>query len=131
MDVRKYTVVAVDDDLFILKALRRLLEEDNPPYNLFISTNVKEALTFIQNNKVDLIISDYHMPGVNGFEFFQQADTHSKNTVKILLTGTPDASLNAEAISRLGIYKVLPKPWDSELLKQTVREALRLSKAAI
>jgi response regulator RpfG family c-di-GMP phosphodiesterase len=120
-----YTIVAVDDEPFVMTALRRVLETEEPPYYLFITTDLKSALTFIQNNKVDLIISDYHMPMMNGFEFFRKADAINKNTIKILLTGTPDAAINDENISKIGIYKVIAKPFDNETLKRTIREALK------
>ncbi len=122
MGSRKYTIVAVDDDLFLLKVLQRLLKDEH--YSLFTSTDVNECLSFIRKNKVDMIISDYHMPAKNGFEFLHEAGLINKSAIKMLVTGTPDASLEVETLSRLGIYKIILKPWDNDSFKQIVREAL-------
>lgn len=122
---KKFSIVVVDDDPYILKAVQRILADD--PYSVFASQDIKAALEFIKNNKVDLIISDYHMGAIDGFGFFSRCDEFDKKAVRLLITGTPDSSLEVDKLSTLNIYKVILKPWDSESFRKVVAESLMLS----
>jgi response regulator RpfG family c-di-GMP phosphodiesterase len=121
----KFSIVAVDDDIYILKAIQRILADE--PYDVFISQDVKAALDFVNNNKVDLIISDYHMGTIDGFGFFGRCDEFNKKAVRLLITGTPDSSLAVDKLSTLNIYKVILKPWDNESFRKVVAESLMLA----
>jgi len=119
---KKFSVVAVDDDQYILKAIQRILADG--PYEVFASQDVKAAVEFVKNNKVDLIISDYHMGAIDGFGFFSRCDEFNKTAVRLLITGTPDSSLAVDKLSSLKIFKVILKPWDNESFRKIVADAL-------
>jgi len=124
---KKSTLVIVDDDTYILKAIQRVLA--NGPYNIAAYADPKEALQFIRENKVDLILSDFHMGSMTGFDLFAACDNINKTAVRLLMTGTPDASLEVNRLSSLKIEKVIFKPWDNDTFCKTIAQALSVGPA--
>lgn len=112
----------IDDDHAILKAVRRLLADE--PYKIFTTSSCEDALNFIQNNLVDLIISDYHMAGFTGFDFFGKMNEIGNKAARVLITGSPGPYLDVDSLFRFHICKVILKPWDNGEFKKFIREAL-------
>jgi PAS domain S-box-containing protein len=75
-------------------------------------------------DEVLLIISDHIMPDMKGDELLKQAHLILPKSIKIMLTGQADIGAIANAINSANLYRYITKPWQSEDLKLTVREAL-------
>lgn len=115
-------ILCVDDDPNILSALRRLLRRDG--YIIFIANSGSEGLQILEQQLVDLVISDMRMPEMDGSAFLKQVRAGYPETVRLLLTGYSSTESMQAAIIEGGIYRCLSKPWcDDELLKE-VRHAL-------
>ena len=119
-------LVVVDDEQIILSTLKMLLELEGF-CNVVYFTEPEKALADIKDNCPDLILSDYMMPKMNGFEFLSAAKEYCPNTSMILLTGYADKENAIRAINEVGIYKYIEKPWDNESLLLTVRNGLERS----
>lgn len=65
--IKKHTILFVDDEKSVLKALKRCFMDEN--YSILISENAQEAFDLLNRHKVSLIISDHRMPGITGTEF--------------------------------------------------------------
>ncbi|RMD78426.1 MAG: response regulator [Gammaproteobacteria bacterium] len=115
-------LLLVDDEPNILAALRRLFRRDG--YRLLTASGGAEALRLLEQEAVDLIISDMRMPGMDGAALLEQVAARWPGTVRILLTGYADLGSAVAAVNRAGIHRYLSKPWDDEELRRTVREAL-------
>ena len=120
---KNYTILAIDDDPTILKVLKRFIELECG-YSVTTTSSLQEALDFVKNNHVDIILSDYHMGTFTGFDFFRELDKLGNKTVRILITGTPDNALNAQVIPHLNIFKIIFKPWDNDEFKRILQSAL-------
>ncbi len=120
----KATLLCVDDEPNILRALRRLFRGCD--YKIHLAESGAEGLEILKNNPIDLIISDMRMPHMNGAEFLAKASELKPDTFRILLTGYADVQATIDAVNKGKIYKYLHKPWDDEGLKKTVEEALQL-----
>jgi response regulator RpfG family c-di-GMP phosphodiesterase len=118
----KRTLLYIDDDSLILKAVRQLLADE--PYEIFTTSSCEDALNFVQNNPVDLIMSDYHMIGFTGFDFFSKMNEIGNKAARVLITGSPGPYLDVGSLSRLNICKVIIKPWENDDFKKLIREAL-------
>lgn len=121
-------IIIVDDDNIVTKALKMLLEiEGFSNVNFF--NNPQEALEFIKNeqNKPDLLISDFLMPKMNGIEFLTEAKNIYEDLTMILLTGYADKENAIKAINEVGIYRYLEKPWDNDDLIINIKNALERS----
>ncbi|AMK74885.1 PAS domain S-box-containing protein/diguanylate cyclase (GGDEF)-like protein [Methylomonas methanica] len=120
---RQAALLFVDDDINVLKALRRLFRNEN--YTLYLAEGGAEGLTVMHEHIVDLIICDMRMPTMSGAEFLAQALEQWPATVRILLTGYADLQSTIEAVNKGRIYSYCTKPWDDEELKLLVHNALQ------
>lgn len=124
------TIMIVDDEKMVTSTLSTLikmvLKQSVLAYN-----NPVEALEQIQpDRKVDLIISDFMMPHMNGLEFLKEAKRKSPETVAILLTGYADKENAIRSINEVGLYYYLEKPWDNTSLIKIVQNGLEKKKLA-
>lgn len=115
-------ILFVDDEANVLKALRRLFH--NESYVTYFASSGAEGLEILQQNAVDLIISDMRMPEMNGAEFLTQVAMQWPETVRILLTGYADLKSTIDAVNKGRIYYYCNKPWDDDELKLLVHNAL-------
>ncbi len=106
-------IVIVDDEDMVIKTLKTLLKIEGFS-NVDIFNNPEDALKFIEKNPVDLIISDFIMPKMNGIEFLSKAKKIHPDTTQILLTGYADKENAIRAINELGIFKYIEKPWGND-----------------
>ena len=65
---------------------------------------------------VDMVISDFLMPDMNGLEFLSEVKNLCPDTVRILLTGYADRDNAIRAINEIGLFQYLEKPWDNDHL---------------
>lgn len=123
---QQYNIVIVDDEPLVTSNLKMLLKLENyPAPNTFNSPT--EALEYIRNNKIDMVISDFLMPEMNGIEFLKEVKTDSPRSTLILLTGYADKENAIKAINEVGLYRYLEKPWDNEDLLLCIKNGLERS----
>lgn len=81
------------------------------------------ALDLVRNEPFDLMIIDYKMPEMNGFEVFEAARALRPETAFMLLTGHGSSDVVEDA-TELGFHAILLKPFTREQLRTTVEHAL-------
>jgi adenylate cyclase len=120
----KHTIMTVDDEAAITKALLRLFRKEN--YKILTASSAPEGLGLLKNTEkpVSLIISDQRMPEMSGSEFLEQTRKIFPNAIRFLLTGYSDMDAVIDAINKGGIHRYLSKPWNDEDLKIQVRQSL-------
>ena len=117
----KPTLLLLDDEANILRALSRVLRRDG--YRILPTTSVNEAFELLAANNVQVIISDQRMPAMSGTEFLSQVKDIYPDTVRIVLSGYTDLKSVTEAINEGAIYKFLTKPWDDQQIRDHIRQA--------
>ncbi len=113
------TILVVDDDTAIRAALSELLEEEG--YEVLGARHGKEALSLLHTNPMpDLILLDLNMPVMDGFQFraAQQADP----ALQAIPVAVISAGERATTAARLSPAAFIPKPFDFNLLLQTVED---------
>ena len=100
--------------------------ENYPEPNIFNSPI--DALEYVRNNKIDLVISDFFMPGMNGINFLKEVKKIHENATLILLTGYADKDSAIKAINEVGIYRYLEKPWDNDDLLLCIKNGFERSR---
>jgi len=116
------TLLLVDDEENIISSLRRLLRGE--PYALLTCNDGETALQLLEQQPVDLVISDARMPGMDGATLLAEVQQRWPNCLRILLTGYADLSTTVKAINQGQIYRYISKPWDDNELKLIIRQAL-------
>ena len=81
------------------------------------------ALELIRKEPFDLMVLDYKMPGMTGFEVFQQARALHPHMAVVLVTGHGTPEIINEA-NRMGFSAILLKPFTSDELRSTVEKVL-------
>ncbi|MDW7710623.1 MAG: HD domain-containing protein [Deferrisomatales bacterium] len=117
----KSTVLFVDDEANVLRALRRLFRGD--PLRLLEASSAEEALEMVRTEEVSVVVSDNRMPGLAGTEFLSRLRRSAPDTVKILLTGYADLEIALTAINRAEVFRLMTKPWKDDELRQAVLDA--------
>ncbi|MDZ4718518.1 MAG: response regulator [Roseiflexaceae bacterium] len=121
--VHQPTILIVDDEpnqRFILEQALQMLADT---WKIIVVTSAIEALAQIEQQLPDLIITDYHMPGMTGIELIEQVRKRQIRMPIILMTAynTPEVQIAAR---RLGVDHALTKPVSIALLRQLTTEAL-------
>ena len=116
------TLLFVDDEPGILSALRRLFRPHG--YRILIAESGEQGLAILEENEVDLVISDMRMPVMDGAAFLKQVRQRWPDITRILLTGYADITSTVSAINEGEIYRYIAKPWDDNEIITIVREAI-------
>jgi response regulator RpfG family c-di-GMP phosphodiesterase len=119
--MRRHNILVVDDEVPNLRLLRRVL---SPDHEIFEADSGAAALKLLESENISLIITDQRMPSMTGVQLLEQSLLINPDVIKILLTGYTDVQALIDAINAGNVYKYIPKPWDAEELKLTVRRAL-------
>jgi two-component system NtrC family sensor kinase len=118
-------ILCVDDEVNILRALRRLLLDED--YAILTANSGEEALELLEKEyPVHLILSDYRMPGMNGVDFLKRVCERWPKIIRIVLSGYADTASIVSAINEGQIYKFIPKPWNDDELKVTIAKAFEV-----
>jgi response regulator RpfG family c-di-GMP phosphodiesterase len=119
----KPTVLLVDDEEMILTSVRTLLvlEAD---YEVVCFTNPLEAVRYLENNPVDITVSDYLMPGLTGIHLLGEAKRLQPEATRVLLTGHADKASAIQAINQVGLFQYLEKPWDNAQFLLVVQQGV-------
>lgn len=117
-------ILIIDDEINILRSLRRLLEDEE--LDITTASSGKEALRVINDKKdIAVIVSDMCMPGMTGVELLEEARKILPDTIRIMLTGYSDIKVAMAAINRGGAYRYIAKPWDDEEFICVIRDAVK------
>lgn len=127
---RKQCILLVDDEPDILDSLRDLLEACIDGVQVQCATSGAAALQALQERRMDLVISDYKMPGMNGLEFLGKAKELAPRVPRVLATAFPDVDIAVRAINEASIHSFVTKPFDPERLLQVVKDILAEGRAS-
>lgn len=120
--MQQHTILIVDDQPAVLSILRGILSKG--PYTVMSAPSAREALDILEQNTVDVIISDERMPGMSGSDFFAVVRERYPETVRIILTGYASLESAIKAINEGEIFRFLTKPCRSQELHAAVEDAL-------
>lgn len=116
-------VMIVDDEEMVLMSIRSFLNLETS-YQVLTFTSPVEALDHFAGNEVDLVISDYLMPEMDGISFLGKVRELKPDVPRIILTGYADKENAIKAINEVGLFQYLEKPWNNEDLQIILRNGL-------
>ncbi len=120
-NLKEYTILVVDDDEDLREIMTLILK--GAGLNVLSANSGIEALEVIKLSKIDLVVSDIRMPNGDGLYLLDKVrENDPKSPVVIFVTGYSDIS-ESEILAR-GATKLITKPFDRNLLIETVRNAL-------
>lgn len=120
-----HTILIVDDEELIGKALERLLKRIG--IRSVHAASGPQALDFIQKSEhqFSMILSDQRMPGMEGTQLLEKARAITPETVRFLITGYADINAISDAVNRGAVHRFITKPWDNDNVLEMVKSGLQ------
>jgi len=116
------SILVVDDELSMRQFLTHLLQRDG--HSLRVARNGRDAMAFLREQPVDVVISDVKMPDMGGIELLRAARELRPDIEFIMMTAFANVDTAREAFL-LGAFDFIQKPFDNDLLKEIVSRALQ------
>ncbi len=104
------TVLVVDDELMMRKLVEKILTRDG--YQVLQAEDGAEALKLLEQKRVEIVISDIKMPGVNGFELLKLVKERYPKISVVMMTAYGDTYSVKDALL-LGADEYITKPFKS------------------
>ena len=129
-------LLIVDDEPNVLNALRRMCQNNAilpaiPDPSITTFTSPMQAVKYVSEHRVDLVISDYRMPDMDGAAFLTRVRELQPDTARIILSACTDMDGIVRAINHAGIFRFVSKPWSDHDLKVSILEVLAHRKLLI
>jgi CheY-like chemotaxis protein len=117
--INRNKILAVDNAVMFLKSLERYLE--NTPYDLHGVTSGREALRYLENNSVRLILMDVEMPEMDGYELTRRIKQRGITTPVVFITANAEQE-DIDKATEAGAASILPKPFQTNQLLAKIKE---------
>jgi NADH:ubiquinone oxidoreductase subunit E len=121
-------ILVVDDEAIILKSCEKILSSEG--FTVDTATSAKNALSLLERNFYDLIITDIRMPEMDGIEFMKEVRKKNPDINIIVITGYPSQESIKAALS-LRIIDYLPKPFSPNHLLEVVKNTIEIKKKGV
>ena len=118
----KKTIMVVDDEPLTVKVVKDLFESEG--YKVITASGGKEAIKILKKSKVDLILLDIMMPGMDGWDVCEKikADKNTEKIPIIFLTAKDDTV--SKSMGSLASSDYVTKPFDNKDLIQRVKRII-------
>jgi len=117
---RRHSLLVVDDEPGVVESVYELFRID---YDVSKALCAEDALHIMEDRDIHVLMADQRMPGVSGVELLKLAKEGHPDTVRLLFTGYADIHVVVEAINEGSVFRYIVKPWDTDEIKATVRQA--------
>jgi two-component system, OmpR family, phosphate regulon sensor histidine kinase PhoR len=114
------TILVVDDEQDIRDASERILVRTG--FQVLKASHGNEALNILDTDRIDIVLLDLKMPGMDGLEVLQRIRELSETTQVIVITGYATVETAIEAMKQ-GAYDFIPKPFEPDQLRIVVNRA--------
>lgn len=114
-------ILVVDDEPDLCKTLKKVLGKEG--YQVLTATSGLEALKIMKREKIDLLLVDLKMPGIDGIEVLRRSKKAKRTVPSVILTAHESLSSARESMA-LGAIDYLTKPFDLKEVLSVVKEAL-------
>jgi DNA-binding NtrC family response regulator len=105
----------VDDEEMVISSIKAFLQLETD-YQVQGFTDPEEAARFAETQRVDVAVSDYLMPKMNGIQLLGRIKERQPEASRVLLTGHADKQSAIQAINQVALFQYLEKPWDNAQL---------------
>lgn len=100
----------VDDDIFMLKALKRSLRTYN--FECFYASNGYDAVKIVKENDIEVVLTDMRMPEMDGLKLLKRLDEIKPNLVKVVVSGSTQMQELIQTVNEVDVFKFISKPYD-------------------
>jgi YesN/AraC family two-component response regulator len=112
-------VLIVDDEETLTWSMAKSLSKDKDKYEVIIANNGREALNYLEKNRIDLVITDIRMPDINGLDLLVKVRKEYPQTKVIIMTAYGSSDVQKEANQRGSLYYV-EKPFEISDIRKII-----------
>ena len=116
-------ILVVDDELSMRELLDVMLTKEG--YQVSCAETGRNAISLIEKTDFDLLLCDIRLGDITGIDVLKALRSQNKDTVVIMISAYATTEAAVEAMNE-GAYDFVPKPFDNEELKQTIKNALKI-----
>jgi two-component system probable response regulator PhcQ len=131
-DVR---IMLIDDEPHVLSALQRVLRQHPPvpgkPFAVETYTSPLLAIEAAHERTIDVVVSDYRMPELDGVETLRRIKEVQPHTGRILLSGSREFDTVIDAVNVAQVGRIVIKPWGESELVAAIRDAVETRRLRI
>ncbi len=127
MDKQKI-ILAVDDEPHMLRLLEISLKQAG--YKPVLARDGKEALEIVKNQTIDLVVSDLHMPIMNGLDLLKNIRLENESLPFVMVTAMGEIKTAVEAM-KAGAADYILRPFDLETLELAIAKALSVKRLTL
>lgn len=124
MTAPTHTILLVDDEPDVLNSVKLVLERSPQGIRVVTASSGAEGLEVLRGTPVDLVISDFKMPGMDGIEFLVQVRTLHPDLPRVMFTAYADEELARRAVAEAFVSDFLPKTLASREMVQKIEALL-------
>ena len=117
-------ILIVDDDREQARALKMSLELMEQQIQVVDVPSGEEAMLEIGRDPFDLLVADFHLPGMTGVELLEKTLDKYPDIIRMILTAYTDEKLLLDAINRVHVHGYINKPWEPQEIIDIVRQGL-------
>jgi two-component system probable response regulator PhcQ len=122
-------LLILDDEPNVLSALRRMFMNVSalpaiPDPHVVTFTSPHDALEYVQHHDVDVVISDYRMPEMDGVTFLTAVKKLKPDVARLMLSAFTDLDGIVRAINDAGIFRFVAKPWTDADLRASIVQVI-------
>lgn len=119
--MEEWTILVVDEEEADRAAMEKCLLRD---YQVIAVASVKDAIHVLEEQTIDVIISDLQMSELTGMDLFMRARVSQPEAIRVLIAEDANFKDMVRIINDAAVYQFLPKPWHPDQLLLLVRRAL-------
>jgi signal transduction histidine kinase len=116
-------VLFVDDEEPNLVVFEAVCGDEFP---VLTASNGRAALELMREHDVGVVLTDQRMPGMTGIELLEKVETEHPDAIRLLITAYSDLQAAEDAINRGHVRRYMRKPWEPEVLRAELHDAIDL-----
>jgi serine/threonine-protein kinase len=120
-DKTQAKLLFIDDEQKVLSSMKAMFRRK---FQVLTANSGSQALQLLENESVDVVISDQRMPEMTGVEVLSKIKVQHPSIIRILLTGYADLDAVEASINECEVFRYLMKPCPPEQLSEVIKEAL-------
>ncbi len=123
----KYNILYVDDEDINLRVFKNTFRRD---FNLYLASSAKEGLKILEENQIDVVITDQRMPELTGVDFLKEIHRRYPHIPpnRLIVSGFAKDDEIETAFQEYRLFSFISKPWNGEELKDTIIKAIEHGK---
>jgi DNA-binding NarL/FixJ family response regulator len=121
-------VLFVDDEPEVIASIQAALHKE--PYEIVSARGGEEALRMLEDQAIDVVVSDEDMPGMRGSEFLAEVQKRHPRVLRVMISGGTARETLIDAVNNAGIYRFISKPVQAAQLAKVLRDALTVGRVA-